>query len=51
MSTTTEIVLDPMESLKLAGLRYVTDSIPGITRRRRGKSFQYFDPDGKPIRD
>lgn len=51
MSTTTEIVLDPVESSKLAGLRYVTDSIPGITRRRRGKSFQYFDPEGKPVRD
>ena len=51
MSTATEIVLDPVESSKLAGLRYVTDSSPGITRKRRGKSFQYFDPDGKPIRD
>jgi DNA topoisomerase IB len=52
MSTAaTEIVLDPVESSKLAGLRYVTDSIPGITRRRRGKSFQYFDPEGKPVRD
>src|SRR3569833_3461336 len=51
MSTTTEIVLDPIESSKLAGLRYVTDSIPGFTRRRRGKSFQYFDLDGKPVRD
>jgi DNA topoisomerase I len=51
MSTATEIVLDPVESSKIAGLRYVTDAIPGITRRRRGKSFQYFDPDGKAIRD
>ncbi|MBS1801964.1 MAG: DNA topoisomerase IB [Acidobacteria bacterium] len=51
MSTTTEIVLDPVEASKLAGLRYVTDSAPGITRRRRGKSFQYFDADGKPVRD
>lgn len=51
MSTTTEIVLDPVESSKLAGLRYVTDAIPGITRKRRGKYFQYFDPQGKPVRD
>src|SRR3954469_1781457 len=51
MSTTTEIVLDPVESSKLAGLRYVMDSSPGITRRRRGKNFQYFDPDGKQVRD
>src|SRR5437763_12933943 len=51
MSTTTEIVIDPVESSKLAGLRYVTDAKPGITRKRRGKSFQYFDPEGKAIRD
>jgi DNA topoisomerase-1 len=51
MSTVTEIILDPVESSKLAGLRYVTDASPGITRRRRGKSFQYFDTEGKPIRD
>jgi DNA topoisomerase-1 len=51
MSSTAEIVLDPVESSKLAGLRYVSDERPGITRRRRGKSFQYFDPDGKPIRN
>jgi len=51
MSTTNEIVLDPVESSKLAGLRYVSDEMPGFTRKRRGKSFQYFDTDGKPIRD
>ena len=51
MSTTTEIVLDPVEASKLAGLRYVTDSGPGITRRRRGKSFQYFDSEGRAVRD
>ena len=46
-----EIILDPVESSRLAGLRYVSDSKPGITRKRRGKSFQYFDADGKPIRN
>jgi DNA topoisomerase-1 len=51
MSSATEIVLDPVESSRLAGLRYVTDDRPGITRKRRGKSFQYFNPDGKPIHD
>jgi DNA topoisomerase I len=34
---------------KAAGLRYVTDSVPGIARRRAGKSFSYRDPDGNPI--
>lgn len=32
-------------------LKYVTDFKPGITRKKRGKSFQYFDPRGKPITD
>jgi DNA topoisomerase I len=51
MATATEVILDPVESSRLAGLRYVTDATPGITRKRRGKNFQYFDPDGKAIRD
>jgi len=34
-----------------AGLVYVADDQPGITRRRAGKGFSYRDPDGKPIRD
>jgi DNA topoisomerase-1 len=51
MSTSTENLLDAIESSKQAGLRYVTDAEPGITRKRRGKSFRYFDPDGKQIRD
>jgi DNA topoisomerase I len=51
MSTTTEVNLELIESSKLAGLRYVSDAKPGITRKRRGKSFQYFDPDGKLIRN
>jgi DNA topoisomerase-1 len=41
----------PAESAKAAGLRYVYDNRPGITRRRHGKSFRYFDADSKPIRD
>lgn len=36
---------------KAAGLRYVSDSRPGIARKRVGKSFRYLDPDGKPLRD
>lgn len=34
-----------------AGLRYVNDAHPGITRRRRGRNFSYFYPDGKPVKD
>lgn len=48
---TADIVLDPVESSRLAHLRYVSDARPGITRKRRGKTFRYFDPDGKRITD
>jgi DNA topoisomerase-1 len=32
-------------------LRYVDDSVPGITRRRRGRYWQYFKPDGSRVTD
>ena len=48
---TIEIVTDPVESAKAAGLRYVSDTIPGIRRRRCGKGFRYIDPEGKTVRD
>jgi DNA topoisomerase-1 len=35
----------PIDSAKSAGLRYVTDAKPGITRKRSGKSFRYFTSD------
>ena len=44
------IVSEPVESARSAGLRYTTDRRPGIGRRRRGKSFTYLAPDGRPIR-
>jgi DNA topoisomerase I len=34
-----------------ADLYYVTDEIPGISRRRRGKGFSYHAPDGSTITD
>ncbi|HYM87413.1 MAG TPA: DNA topoisomerase IB, partial [Pseudoxanthomonas sp.] len=36
---------------KEAGLIYVNDAVPGISRRRAGKGFAYRQPDGKAIRD
>lgn len=33
------------------GLHYVTDTEPGITRRRAGKGFFYVAPDGERVRD
>ncbi|MEO6457886.1 MAG: DNA topoisomerase IB [Chloroflexia bacterium] len=46
-----EIITDPVESAKAAGLRYVSYDKPGITRKRRGRSFSYFSPDGERITD
>jgi DNA topoisomerase-1 len=43
--------VDPYESAKVAGLRYVTDTRPGIRRKRAGKGFTYIGIDGTPIRD
>lgn len=46
-----EIVTDPQEAAEEAGLRYVSDEQPGYTRKKKGDSFQYFDTDGKLIKD
>jgi DNA topoisomerase-1 len=43
--------LDPQAAAREAGLRYLDDRRPGITRRKRGKHFAYHYPDGKPVRD
>ena len=40
-----------LDHAKAAGLRYVYDSDPGYTRRRRGKSFSFLDHNGKVITD
>lgn len=41
----------PTEFAKVAALRYVSDSDPGIRRRRRGSGFQYIGVSGRVIRD
>jgi DNA topoisomerase I len=41
----------PEASAAEAGLRYVSDITPGIRRKKRGKSFSYLDPAGKPVKD
>ncbi|WP_353063187.1 DNA topoisomerase IB [Tunturibacter psychrotolerans] len=46
-----EIVTDPVESAKSAGLRYVSDAKPGITRKRWRKGFRYFDAEGAQVRE
>jgi DNA topoisomerase-1 len=41
----------PADAARAAGLRYVSDSRPGIRRERRGDGFVYFDPQGREITD
>ena len=48
---TIAVFVDPLESAKAAGLRYVTDDEPGIRRQKRGKGFTFLDPQGKTIND
>jgi DNA topoisomerase-1 len=44
-------VTDPCASAAEAGLHYVSGAGLGIRRVRCGKSFRYFGPDGKAVRD
>ncbi len=39
------------EIAKAAGLRYVTETDPGIRRKKVGRGFSYIGLDGRPIRD
>ena len=41
-STLKKIAKDPLLSAEVAHLQYVNDSRPGISRKKRGKTFQYF---------
>jgi DNA topoisomerase I len=43
--------VEPERAARLAGLRYVTDAVSGITRRRAGRGFTYRDPRGERIDD
>ncbi len=49
MSTDTAAIADPEESAREAGLRYIHDDRPGITRKGAGKGFSYRGPDGERI--
>jgi DNA topoisomerase I len=44
-------VTDAIEVAEEAGLRYVSHDQPGYTRKAKGDDFEYFDTEGKPIRD
>lgn len=40
---------EPHVSAAEAGLRYVSDTSPGIRRKKVGRSFRYVDSSGKPV--
>ncbi|HEX5039003.1 MAG TPA: DNA topoisomerase IB [Candidatus Limnocylindria bacterium] len=42
---------DPEASAEEAGLRYVTDEAPGVTRRRAGRGWTFHGVDGRRITD
>jgi len=43
--------VDPRDAALEAGLRYVDDSKPGLTRRKTASGFRYVDAKGAPVRD
>ncbi len=43
--------LDPKQAAKDAGLRYMPDTVPGITRQKKSTHFMYTDTDGHIIKD
>jgi DNA topoisomerase-1 len=42
---------DPKITAKAAGLRYVSDTSPGYTRKLSGKGYSYYDADGNKVTD
>ncbi len=46
-----EVITDPAGFARAAGLRYVTDHRPGISRKKFRDKFRYFNPDGSVMRD
>ena len=46
-----KIVTDAVDVAEEAGLRYVSHDQPGYTRKTKSDDFEYFDAEGKPIRD
>jgi DNA topoisomerase-1 len=42
---------DPKVTAKAVGLRYVSDSTPGYTRKKSGKGWSYYGADGSLVKD
>src|SRR5712671_3708402 len=48
-SSDVHTIVDPQDAAESAGLRYVSDSRPGIRRRKSGKGFGYRRADGSKV--
>src|SRR5579871_4075200 len=46
-----DLLEDPAEAARAAGLRYISDAGPGIRRIRAGDDFTYMGTDGQPLND
>ena len=51
VETEPETQIDPAECAARAGLAYVSDQEPGVTRKRWGRGFTYLTPNGKHVQD
>lgn len=45
------VMVEVRDDVESVGLRYTTDRDPGISRRKRGDTFEYLDPNGDRITD
>lgn len=45
------VATEHVDSAKAAGLRYVSDAMPGIRRKKNGRGFAYYGTDGHLIRE
>ena len=48
-SADVQTIVDPKDAAESAGLRYVTDTRPGIRRRKSGNGFTYTRADGSRL--
>jgi DNA topoisomerase-1 len=51
MEEANDNIVDPKDAAVSAGLSYVTDETPGITRRKAGRGWSYRDPEGRVLKD
>ena len=51
LSKLEKIGRDPKTTAKAVGLRYISDSAPGYTRKKAGKGWSYYNADGSLIKD